>query len=265
MQQHLILDVARRSGQQHSMARSVLSFAPVQIALGALLGGYMSLVQHTTRWEIRGADSMREIAARGGGAIGAFWHGRLMMSIAVWPPHTQPPAIIVSRSVDGDIIARAAAHHKVLGIRGSTRKRRRDGTHDDKGAMSAYRAMVRHVQEGGVMAITPDGPKGPRMRVTAGALRLAEATGAPLLAFSWSVRWRKVFNSWDRFVLPFPFSRGVIIWSEPRYLPENASAEDREAARAWLEDTLIAMTREADLACGVEPVEPAPQAQARQS
>lgn len=258
-----MLDVRRRAGQQQDMARSVLSFTPVQIALGALMGGYMSLVQHTTRWEMRRSDAMREIAARGGGAIGAFWHGRLLMSIALWPPRTQQPAILVSRSADGDVIARAAAHHKVLGIRGSTRKRRRDGTHDDKGAMSAYRAMVRHIQEGGVMAITPDGPKGPRMRVTPGALRLAEATGAPLLAVTWSIRWRKVFNSWDRFVLPFPFSRGVIIWSEPYHLPENPTAEDREAARIWLENTLIDMTREADLACGVEPVEPAPPAGAR--
>lgn len=245
------------------MVKSVLSSTPVQIVLGALMGGYMALVQHTTRWEVRRDGAMREIAARGGGAIGAFWHGRLLMSIAFWPPGTQQTAILVSRSADGDIIARAAAHHKVLGIRGSSRKQRRDGTHDEKGAMSAFRAMVRHVEQGGVMAITPDGPKGPRMRVTAGALRLAEATGAPLLAASWSVRARKVFNSWDRFVLPLPFSRGVIIWSDPYYLPENPDAADREAARVWLEETLNALTREADLACDVEPVEPAPAAGAR--
>ncbi|KPP81669.1 MAG: hypothetical protein HLUCCA04_07665 [Oceanicaulis sp. HLUCCA04] len=260
-----MLDAGQRSGQQQDMAKSVFSFPPVQIALGALMGGYMALVQHTTRWEVRRADAMREIAARGGGAIGAFWHGRLLMSIALWPKRTQQPAILVSRSVDGDIIARAAAHHKVAGIRGSTRKRRRDGTLDDKGAMSAYRAMVRHIQDGGVMAITPDGPKGPRMRVTPGALRLAEATGAPLLAVTWSIRSRKVFNSWDRFVLPFPFSRGVIIWSEPYHMPQNPTAEDREAARLWLEETLIALTHEADLACGVDPVEPAPPARARTS
>jgi lysophospholipid acyltransferase (LPLAT)-like uncharacterized protein len=245
------------------MAKSVLSSTPVQIALGALMGGYMALVQHTTRWEIRHGDAMRQLAAGGEGVIAAFWHGRLLMSIALWPPRTQQPAILVSRSVDGDIIARAAAHHKVAGIRGSTRKRRRDGTLDDKGAMSAYRAMVRHVEEGGVMAITPDGPKGPRMRVTPGALRLAEATGAPLLAVSWSIRWRKVFSSWDAFVLPFPFSRGVITWSEPYHLPENPTPQDREAARLWLENTLIALTREADIACGVEPVEPAPPAAVR--
>ncbi|MGP1274534.1 MAG: lysophospholipid acyltransferase family protein [Caulobacterales bacterium] len=245
------------------MARSILSYTPVQMALGALMGGYMALVQHTTRWEVRRADAMRAIAAEGKGAIGAFWHGRLLMSIALWPKRTQQTAILVSRSVDGDIIARAAAHHKVLGIRGSTRKRRRDGSLDDKGAMSAYRAMVRHLEEDGVMAITPDGPKGPRMRVTPGAIRLAEATGVPILAVTWSIRARKVFNSWDRFVLPFPFSRGVIIWSEPYFLPEKASAQDREAARLWLEETLITLTREADLACGVEPVEPAPPAGAR--
>lgn len=245
------------------MAKSLLSFPPVQIALGALMGGYMGLVQRTTRWEVRHADAMHALAAGDKGVIAAFWHGRLLMAVALWPPHTQQPAILASRSADGDIIARAAAHHGAKAIRGSTRKRRRDGTVDGKGAMSAYRAMVQHVRQGGVMAVTPDGPKGPRMRVTPGALRLAGTTGAPVLAVSWSIRARKVLGSWDRFILPFPFSRGVIIWSEPYHLPENPTAADRETARQWLEDTLIALTREADLACGVEPVEPAPAAQGR--
>ncbi|MGY6532227.1 lysophospholipid acyltransferase family protein [Glycocaulis sp.] len=240
------------------MVKSLLAAKPVQIALGALMGGYMGLVKNTTRWTVINDGPMREIAAGGKGAIGAFWHGRLLMSIAFWPKGTQPPAIIVSRSADGDIIARAAAHHGVAGIRGSSRKVRKDGSVDGKGAMSAYRAMVRHVEEGGVMAITPDGPKGPRMRVQAGALRLAEATGAPLFAITWSIRRRIVFDSWDRFVLPLPFSRGVILWSEPYYLGSNPSPEEREAARSWLEDTLIDLTRQADNWCGVEPVEPAP-------
>ncbi|MFN3834506.1 MAG: lysophospholipid acyltransferase family protein [Glycocaulis sp.] len=240
------------------MAKSLLSHTPVQAVLGALMGGYMGLVKSTTRWTVINDGPMRAIAAGGKGAIGAFWHGRLLMSIALWPPGTQPPAIIVSRSADGDVIARAAAHHGVAGIRGSSRKVRRDGSVDGKGAMGAFRAMVRHVEEGGVMAITPDGPKGPRMRVQAGALRLAETTGAPLLAASWSTRWRIVLKSWDRFVLPLPFSRGVIIWSEPRYLPASPAPEEREAARVWLEDTLIALTRQADDWCGVEIIEPAP-------
>lgn len=223
----------------------------------------MGFVRRTTRWEVRRAGAMQELAAGGKGVIVAFWHGRLLMGIALWPPETRRTAVLVSRSADGDIIARAAAHHRVKAVRGSTRKRRRDGTVDGKGAMGAYREMVRHVREGGVMAVTPDGPKGPRMRVTPGALRLAETTGAPVLAVSWSIRARKVLGSWDRFILPFPFSRGVIIWSEPRYLPENPDPADRETAQQWLEDTLIALTREADLACGAEPVEPAPAAGGR--
>ena len=245
------------------MAKSLLSYKPVQIVLGALMGGYMGLVKYTTRWTVLNDGSMREIAAGGKGAIGAFWHGRLLMSIAFWPPRTQPPAIIVSRSADGDVIARAAAHHGVAGIRGSSRKTRKDGSVDGKGAMSAYRAMVRHVEEGGVMAITPDGPKGPRMRVQPGALRLAEATGAPVFAISWSTRWRIVFNSWDRFVLPLPFSRGVIVWSEPLYVTANPSAEERETARLRLEEELNTVTLKADTWCGVEPVEPAPAGEGR--
>lgn len=245
------------------MAKSLLASKPVQIALGALMGGYMGLVKNTTRWTVLDDGPMRALAGNGKGVVGAFWHGRLVMSIALWPKDTQPPAIIISRSADGDVIARAAALHGVAGIRGSSRKTRHDGSVDGKGAMGAFRAMVRHVEEGGVMAITPDGPKGPRMRVQAGALRLAETTGAPLIAASWSTRWRIVFKSWDRFILPLPFSRGVIIWSEARHLPANPSPDEREEARQWLESTMIELSRRADAWCGVEIIEPAPAGERR--
>lgn len=235
------------------MAKSVLSFPPVQIALGGLLGGYMTLVARTTRWTVRDAARIAPLIEGGKGVVVCFWHGRLMMSGSLWPKSApQKPAILISRSTEGDVIARAAAHQGGTSIRGSSRNAKKTR---DKGAVSAYRAMLRHVEAGGAMGVTPDGPRGPRMRAGMGAIRLAAASGAPLIPVSWAIKHRWMAGSWDRFILPLPFSEGVITWGEPFTVPAEAGAH--ETSRARLEADLNALTAECDIALGLQPVEPA--------
>ncbi len=245
------------------MVKAVLFSAPVQYLVAALVAGLMSLVKHTTRWEVCGRERIEPVWASGDGVVGCVWHARILETIAGWSlthaPKKQPPAILISRSREGDLVAKITAMHSVSVIRGSSRNPKRSGEGAQKGGMAAFREMTRHVKNGGCMAITPDGPRGPRMRMTLGALKLAQATGAPLIGFSWSTRWKIVFRSWDRFVLPLPFSRGVLIYVEPMHVPREANPDDLELLRAEFERRLNAATQEADLACGgplIEPAEP---------
>jgi len=247
------------------MLKAVLSSAPVQFVLAALAAGLMSLVKHTTRWDRRGLEHVEPIWAQGGGVVACAWHARILQMIAGWSltraPKKQAPAILISRSREGGLVAKITWMHRVAAVRGSTHNPKRDGRAARKGGFAAFREMVRHVRGGGCMAITPDGPRGPRMRMSAGAIKVAQASEAPLIGFAWSTRWKIVFNSWDRFILPFPFSRGVMIYTEPMLIPRDATPDALERFRLEFERRLNDATREADAACGgpvIEPAEPKP-------
>jgi lysophospholipid acyltransferase (LPLAT)-like uncharacterized protein len=121
------------------------------------------------------------------------------------------------------------------------------------------RAMARHIEGGGVIAMTPDGPRGPRMRVKRGPIQLAKLAGAPLIGVAWSTSNRIVFDSWDRFVLPLPFGRGALIWTDPISPPPmDASDAEMEAVRLRLEQEMNRISAEADRIAGVEAIQPAP-------
>lgn len=237
------------------MAKSVLKSRAVQTAIGTLLGGYMWFVGATTRWERRGVEFIEPIREGGEGLIGAIWHSRIMLSPSIWQKGAQQPKVLISRSGEGDAIARAAAVNGISAIRGSSLNMKK--REKSKGAMSGFREMVRFIRGGGCMAIMPDGPRGPRMRIGLGPLMIAQMAGAPIVPATWSTRWAITFNSWDRFVLPLPFGKGVIAYGEPVTVPRDADAETLEALRAELEHRAIALTQDADRACGRNITEPA--------
>ena len=153
------------------------------------------------------------------------------------------------------MVARAADHHDVGVVRGSSLNQRKRTK--QKGSVGAFREMTRHVEGGGCMAVTPDGPRGPRMRAGAGAVKLARTAKVAVFPCAWSTSRAIVFNSWDRFMLPLPFARGMIVYEEPIEIAEDADDEAIEHARALLEERLNTATYEADMACRKVAIEPA--------
>jgi hypothetical protein len=95
------------------------------------------------------------------------------------------------------------------------------------------------------------------MRAEMGPVQLAKLTGAPIVGLAWSTERRKVLDSWDRFVLPWPFGRGVYVFGGPIHVARHASDAEMEAARLALETELIRITQQADALVGATPVEPA--------
>jgi lysophospholipid acyltransferase (LPLAT)-like uncharacterized protein len=236
------------------MWRSIRRSWIVQRLLGLLLSGYMTLILRTTRWNSPNHAVVAEVWAKGGGVIGAFWHSRLIVAMAGWPRNkiVQPPKMLVSLSPDGAFVSLAAEMQGIGVIRGSKAKGLKQ-----KGGTTAFREMLRHLKSGGCMAMTPDGPRGPRMRAGIGAIQLAKLSGAPILLFAWSTKRRIIFNSWDRFVMPLPFDEGYLLWGGPMSVPANATSEEMEQLRAQLERDLINLTQEADKLAGGEICQPA--------
>ncbi len=118
--------------------------------------------------------------------------------------------------------------------------------------------MMRVIETGHAVCIAPDGPRGPRMHASPGIIALARLSGAPIMPVAFSVSRGRILESWDRFLLAYPFGRGVFVGAEPIHVPQDADAAALEAARQRLEDVLNAITAEADRRCGRTPVEPAP-------
>ncbi len=222
--------------------------------IAAVLAGYLKLVWHTSRFrEVDGAY-LDDTVARHGGVIFAFWHGRLaLIFFALRPGMRLQP--MVSRNRDGEIIAKVVQRFGISSVRGSSAK---PGGGKDKGGAAALREMVASLRQGDQVGVTPDGPKGPRMRASDGVITMARLSGAPIVPVAYATSLRKCFNSWDRFLLPFPFSKGVFVFGPPIEVDRRMSEEAQAAARQRLEAALNDVTRRADDAVGQAPIDPAP-------
>ena len=211
---------------------------------------YLRIVKATNRWELRCPPESEALLEGRAPFVACFWHGRLAVMRAAWRDHPGRFHMLISGHRDGEVIAMAMRRLGFPVISGSSRR----------GGSSALRAMCQVLWDGGCVGVTPDGPRGPRMRAKLGAIKAAQAAGVPIVPVTGSVARCKVLNTWDRFVGADFFSRGVILFGEPMTVPKEADRAAMEALRAELEARLNALTREADEACGLKPVEPAPPA-----
>jgi hypothetical protein len=219
-----------------------------------LVAQYIRLVWATGRWEIKNGATPDRFWREGKPFIIAFWHGRLLILPAMWPASAKI-SMLISMHRDGELIARAIGYFGHGTVRGSAA---RAGSDKDRGGVHALRGMLKALKAHEYVGITPDGPRGPRMRASDGIVTVARMSGAPIIPCSYGARTRRVLGTWDRFIIPLPFTRGVIVWGEPIYVAREADTAALETARLTVEAGLNAVTRAADDAMGVDPVDPAP-------
>jgi len=152
----------------------------------------------------------------------AFWHNRLFLMAPYYHQYCKPRTSMafISRSKDGEFISKVVAHFGVQAARGSSSRH---------GVSAAIAAVHAARDENLDLVITPDGPRGPRYQVQSGILRLAQATGRPIVTVTTNLQWKWVLKSWDQFQIPIPFSHCELITGERIYVPENVT--DEEMAR----------------------------------
>ncbi len=172
-------------------------------------------------------------------AIFCFWHGRMIV-MPFFAPKGHVMHVLISHHRDGAIIARLIGHLGLKSIRGSS----------SKGGMQATRDIIKKVKAGDNISITPDGPRGPARKVQEGAVRVAQLTRLPLIAVSYSVSRGKHLNSWDRFMIPWPFSHIVLEVAEPVHVNHAKQSEIPNAAHEMLEMALNHITDCADSTVG---------------
>lgn len=218
-------------------------------AVCRLAAGYIRLVWRTGRWSVEGAAIPERLVAAGRPFIVAFWHGRLLMMPEAWR-YSPRFNMVISHHPDGQLIAHTVKHLGIDTIVGSS----------SRGGTAALRAMLRALAGGACVGVTPDGPRGPRMRASAGVVHVARLSGAPIVPLAYSAAPSRLLGSWDRLMVPLPFARGVIQWGEPIGIETDAGEAEIAAAVASVESRLNSMTRALDARLGLKAVDPAPPA-----
>ena len=225
--------------------KKILATETVQRCLCWLAAQYIRLVYVTGRWTTICPDSVLPYREPGNPFVICFWHGRIIMMPCGWK-HRDTVHMLISQHRDGKIIARTVGHFDVKIVAGSTRH----------GGAAALRAMLKVLESGACVGITPDGPRGPRMRASDGIVNVARLAGKPIIPASFSITRRKVLSTWDRLVIPLPFGRGVFIWGEPIFVPSELDEAGVEEVRRKVEDSLNGVTVEADRLTGFAPMKP---------
>ncbi len=181
-----------------------------------------------------GRHHVESCLAKGERAVVAFWHGRLLMMPFVLPGYSA--TILISQHRDGEYISRIAEWLGYAVVRGSA----------TRGGARAFKQLLQCLKDGSHVAITPDGPKGPRRQIKSGAIELSRLSGMPILPVAFGAWPRTILKSWDHFLIPHPFARVVYIWGEPMYVPEDADKDTLEKFQSALAERLDALVAEAD-------------------
>lgn len=173
----------------------------------------IGLLRLFLRVEFVGEEHPRSFWKRGEHVILAFWHDQLLLMVK---GYRGPGAkILISASKDGELIARTMRCFGQGAVRGSS----------SRGGRSAFKAMMALAEEPFDLVMTPDGPKGPRHQIKPGVVQLARLTGRPVIPMAFVCSRGHRFASWDRFLLPYPFSRAVYAFGEPIVYSKGEDAE----------------------------------------
>ena len=185
-----------------------------------------------------------ERAKRGESCIFCFWHNRLLLMPYVYQRYRgkKNMCAMASRSRDGEYISDVLKGFGFEVARGSS----------SRGGDAALMEMTARLAEGLDAAIVPDGPKGPCYKVQPGAIMLAQLSGIPIIPASFDVTRKKRLKSWDRFIIPAPFSRGVFIYGDPLYVDHDADDAAREKAREKLQAAMHELDQKAAFLLGIE-------------
>ena len=204
---------------------------PMASAGAALLVSALGASWRLSRVRLHEQDARLD---RGERCILALWHSRLLP--LAYTHRNRSIAVLISRHRDGELIARILARLGSLAARGSS----------TRGGEEGIREMLRHAEEGRLLAITPDGPRGPSLQVKPGIVYLASRTGFPVLPLAAGASSAWVLDSWDRFRIPKPFARVVVAYGAPIHVPPRLADEEVEVWRMRIEGAMRELVDEVD-------------------
>lgn len=175
------------------------------------------LSYYTTKWTVVGENFPNEYHESRRPFIVCLWHDRLMLAPCVWK-WKKPLHVLASGHRDGRFIARVVQNFSMPALYGSTGK-----------GFSAAKKLVQLIRKGEYIAIIPDGPRGPRHKLYPGVIAIAKLAKADILTYSFCVKRYRRLSSWDRFIVVWPFNRGVMVWNKPVRYDDIKDLTEEEA------------------------------------
>jgi len=219
-----------------AIAQSLLKYHMVPLCY-YLLRLYLSFL----RVRVVGEEAAHKQFSKYGRMIAAVFHQRFLPALAyVTKFRNFKPIVMISQSSDGELIASLASRLGLVPVRGSSTRGGRDAL------MAILRALKKNP---GVIHIV-DGPTGPKGVVKPGLMAMAQVTGAPIFPIIISAEKAWVMRSWDRFLVPKPFSTVTIRWGDPFPVPRGTRPEQLEELRKQVENLMLEAHAEADLKSG---------------
>jgi lysophospholipid acyltransferase (LPLAT)-like uncharacterized protein len=175
---------------------------------------YIHIVAITSRIRFVGYATCKGLKEANKPFIYAFWHGRQFF--LPYLVRGENVRVLISKSQDGEMIARAITLFGIEAIRGSS----------SRGGANALEQMFKALQSNMPVGITPDGPRGPACEVQMGVLQLAQKMGVPIIPLSFDARYKKKMGSWDSFLFPFPCNDIVLTFGNPVFVSKSDSLTD---------------------------------------
>jgi lysophospholipid acyltransferase (LPLAT)-like uncharacterized protein len=192
------------------------------------------LIGHTMQWKLIGGAGRRADIAPDQPLIYVFWHNRILP--ATWYFRRMGIVVMTSQSYDGEIIARLIQYFGYGAARGSA----------SRGGTKALREMANCLAAGWDVAFTIDGPKGPIYEAKPGAIMLAKLTGCPVLPVCQTPAKYWELRSWDKFRIPKFFSRGLISFAPPIFVPRDCTEAELSAKQEELQSVLTRLHQESE-------------------
>ena len=215
-----------------SLRKRLFRHDATQALLGRMLALFIRLVYATSIKSQQVDDAAKPYMRGEGNAIFAFWHGRMMMLPSFSPP-SRAMRVLISHHRDGKLISTVIGHLGQHTISGSS----------SRGGKEAVGEILRALERGDNVSITPDGPRGPAQVAAAGVAAIARLSGRPVLPVTFAGSRVRHLSSWDRFMLALPFGRIVFCAGAPIVIERDA---DEEASRLAVEQALNALAAKAD-------------------
>ena len=199
---------------------------------------YIKFVSFTTKWSFINKKYVENLWKKNESFILCFWHGRLLMMPLSWNIKKKINVLISAHS-DGQLLSKTVKYFDIETIIGSSSKR----------GSEAIRNIIKSLKSGISIGMTPDGPRGPRMKINSAIIKIASLTGNKIVPLSYSVKKKIFLNSWDKFLVALPFGKGCFIWGKPIKIKKNISNNEDLKLSNKLEKILIKLTKEADQYC----------------
>lgn len=207
----------------------------VRLLLSSLATFYLIVVNNTTKWKSYNAQIMKNAWNGSGPVIVVFWHEKLLLMTNSWKSR-EPFHMLISNHADGKIVANTISWFGISTVYGSS----------SRGGVTAIKMLVKKIQSGSSIGITPDGPRGPKRVLSDGALFIASLSGATIIPSSSAIKNHLVLNTWDQLEVPLPFSTGARVWGNPITVPRKCSGQELERLKIELDSSLHQVTKKSN-------------------